>query len=199
MPRKPFRCPIDSCHAPAVSRVAVAQHLYDVHREPEPLTLLQEWTKLSHYQCPIDGCPEARFDAKSYQKHLAGHSAAELTPASTALKPYMCSKGCQAIIVAADARRRHQSQCSGSPGIILTDATASTSEPSTAVVSAAPAPSFRCQDCGHVFTSRLVLGRHYRDTPCEAVSGTALHQVGNDCCIGCIGSEITQSALSYCR
>jgi hypothetical protein len=98
LPRR-FPCPIEGFNTPHALRVAIAQHVYDVHKEAEPLLLLPEWNKLRHFGCPIDGCGEARFDVKTFQQHLQEHDASDLAAETAELKRYLCS---QAIIVSSD-------------------------------------------------------------------------------------------------
>lgn len=175
MPRSRFRCPIAACGRPAESRVGIAQHLYDVHKEPQPLSLLSNAAKLQHFACGIDGCSEARFNSQTYQAHLKSHSRVELTAATAALKPYLCSKGCQAVIISSDGRKRHQAQC---PGLAATDISHG-NEASTdaAGISAAPVTANPCPSCNQVFPTRSLLRIHYRESSCTAIPGTCLYQV----------------------
>jgi len=175
MPRHRFRCPILACQTPAESRVAIAQHLFDFHKEPQPLNLLSNADKLTHFACPIQGCSEARFNSQTYQAHLESHSPAELTAATAALKPYLCSKGCQTVIISADGRKRHQAQCAGLAATDIThDDEASTD---VATISAAPSTSYPCPSCNQVFPTRTILRTHYREASCTAIPSKYLHQV----------------------
>jgi hypothetical protein len=174
MPRNRFRCPISQCSEPAESRVAIAQHLFDFHHEPQPLLLLPN-AKLTHFACPIQGCFEARFNSQTYQAHLESHSTAELTAATAELKPYLCSKGCQAVIISTDGRKRHQAQC---PGIPRTDAHhGSEGSADVPVISAVPVTSYPCSGCNQIFSTRLRLRTHYRESSCVAIPSTSLLQV----------------------
>jgi len=157
MPRNRFRCPISQCSEPAESRVAIAQHLFDFHHEPQPLLLL----------------PNAK--SQTYQAHLESHSTAELTAATAELKPYLCSKGCQAVIISTDGRKRHQAQC---PGIPRTDDHhGSEGSADVPVISAVPVTSYPCSGCNQIFSTRLRLRTHYRESSCVAIPSTSLLQV----------------------